>query len=392
MKLYKKLLRIVDLVKSKVDDKVQEELRTKYKTIDAAPKGLPMMEDVVRDFLMGEGDYFEGDTVLCLGKLYDFWGDPTYNRPDEIDFNKCSQNIRNVDGYSNTAADVLSGYLRTNESDLGKVVLTKGNHRTSMKFLVEGSSDVRVPIALKLHKRDITLEEAVIIEAQDHTRDCSYRANQKGDSKFKSNYYANISWALELFDFAKQFNIGIAGTLPDAKFTLPSHSYLSRALRNFKDHSVSDFLKAFTEKNCSTEIAGNTIVAGSAFVSYFGNNISLVDTKYGVDSLGDMLKFYFHDWKKLMEIIEEPDAANIRQEQITDSSAWNNTPSNEPGIARLVFLYNSYCKRKGYVLKQNAKTVIPFDGGNKSSWQIFMDTVSEPIRPSIYTLATTKFF
>ena len=52
MKLYKKLLRIVDLVKSKVDDKVQEELRTKYKTIDAAPKGLPMMEDVVRDFLI----------------------------------------------------------------------------------------------------------------------------------------------------------------------------------------------------------------------------------------------------------------------------------------------------------------------------------------------------
>ena len=392
MKLYKELLRIVDLVKSKVDDRVQKELRTLFNTIDVAPKGLPLMEDVVRDFLMGEGNYSEGDTVLCLGKLYDFWGDPTYNRPDEIDFNKCAQNIRNVEGYSNTAADVLSGYLRTNERDLGKVVLTKGNHRTSMKYLVEGSSDVRVPIALKLHKRDITLEEAVIIEARDHTRDCSYRANQKGDSKFKSNYYANIAWALELFEFAKQFSIGIAGTLPDAKFTLPSHSYLSRALRHYKAPAVSYFLEAFTDKNCATEIAGNTIVAGSAFVSYFGNDVALVDRKYGVDSLADMLKFYFHDWKGLMELIAEPDPANIRQEQITDSSAWNNTPANEPGIARLVFLYNSYCKRKGYVLKQNAKTVIPFDGGNKSSWQVFMETVSEPIRPSIYGLANTKFF
>ena len=57
-----------------------------------------------------------------------------------------------------------------------------------------------------------------------------------------------------------------------------------------------------------------------------------------------------------------------------------------------VFLYNSFCKREGYVLKQNAKSVIPFDGGNKSSWQVFMETVSEPIRPSIYGLANTKFF
>ena len=64
MKLYKKLLRIVDLVKSKVDDKVQEELRTKYKTIDAAPKGLPMMEDVVRDFLMGIGNYPVLDQIV----------------------------------------------------------------------------------------------------------------------------------------------------------------------------------------------------------------------------------------------------------------------------------------------------------------------------------------
>ena len=180
-------------------------------------------------------------------------------------------------------------------------------------------------------------------------------------------------------DFAKEFNIGIAGTLPDAKFTLPSHSYLSRALRHFKKPPVSSFLKAFTEKNCAKEIAGNTIVAGSAFVHYFGGDIEQVDKEYGVDSLGDMLEFYFHNWKGLMEIIDEPDPANVRQDQITDSSAWNNTPANEPGIARLVFLYNSYCKRKGYVLKQNARTVIPFGGGEDSSWQVFMGTVSDPI-------------
>ena len=396
MKIYKELLRVVDLVKNKVDDKIQQELRTNYTSLDVPPKGLPFMEDVIRDFLMGEGNYSAGDTVLCLGKLYDLWSDPTYNRPDEINYNRCTKNVRDVGGYSNSAADVLSAFFRTNERDIGKVVLTKGNHRTTMKFLVEGSSDVRVPIALKFHRSNITLEEAVEIEAKDHTRDCSYRANQKGDSKFKSNYYANEGWALKLFEFAKQFKIGIAGTLPEAEFTLPSHSYLSRARTYFEDPPVSSFLKAFTERNCTKEsngeIYGNTIVAGSGFLYYFNSVVSEVDTKYGVDSVGDMLQFYFHDWKGLMELIKDPDPANVRQEQITDASAYNNPPTNEPGIARFVYLYNSYCKRNNYVLKQTAKTVIPFDGSNTSKWQKFMEKVPDDIRPQIYKIANTKFF
>ena len=116
------------------------------------------------------------------------------------------------------------------------------------------------------------------------------------------------------------------------------------------------------------------------------------DRKYNVDSFGNMLSFFFHDWKALMETIDEPDPANITQEQITDSTAWNNSPANEPGIARFVYLYNQYCKRKRYILKNSANTVIPFDGGDKSSWQYFIKTVNDPIRESIYTLANTKFY
>jgi len=395
MKIYKELLRVVDLVKSKVDDKVRTELRNKYTTIDSAPKDLRMMEDVVRDFLMGEGNYSEGDTVLCLGRLYDFWSDPTYNRPDEINYGKCIQNVHNVGGYSNNAADVLSGFLRTNERDIGKVTLTKGNHRTTMKYLVEGSNEVRVPIALKLHKRSCNLEQVVEIEAKDHTRDCSYRAPQKGDSKFKSNYYANESWAIDLFEYAKQFSIGIAGTLPDAKFSLPSHSYLSRARKIFKDAVVSSFLIPFTQKNCTEEsggqIYGNTIVAGSGFIHWFGDVVAEVDKKEGVDSFGDMLQFYFHDWKPLMELIGET-PVNVKQEDITDASSYNNPPTNEPGIARFVYLYNAYCRRNKYILKQTAKTIIPFDGSEKSSWQKFQNSVPEGIKPEIYRLANTKFF
>ena len=392
VKIYHELLRLVDLTKAKVDLEVIEDISNTYGSVDTSPKGLPLMEDVVRDFLMGTGNYSEGDTVLCLGRLSDFWSDPTYNRPNEINYNKCLQNIRNVGGFSHNASDVVSGFLRTNERDQGKVVLTKGNHRGTMKNIVDNSVDSRLAVSLKLHKLDTTLEEAVVIEAKDHTRDCSYRAPQQGDSKFKSNYYANEEWALELYNFAAEFKIGIAETNPEAEFVLPSHSYLSRSRRMFMENSVRTFLTGFTEKKCCKKILGNTIIAGSGFIKFFGNTVDEVDKKYNIDSFGDMLDFYFHHWKSLMETIDEPDPANVTQEQITESKAWNNAPGNEPGIARFVFLYNAYCKRKRYELKQTAKNVIPFDGGLKSCWSKFLDTVSEPIRPSIYSLATTKFF
>ena len=60
-------------------------------------------------------------------------------------------------------------------------------------------------------------------ESLDHNTDCNYRTNQSGDDKFKSAYYANESWAVELFEYLKQFNIGIAGTLDGAgQFVCPS--------------------------------------------------------------------------------------------------------------------------------------------------------------------------
>ena len=40
-KLYKNLIRIIDQVKNKVDDTLQQEFRTKFNVVDSIPKGLP---------------------------------------------------------------------------------------------------------------------------------------------------------------------------------------------------------------------------------------------------------------------------------------------------------------------------------------------------------------
>ena len=106
-----------------------------------------------------------------------------------------------------------------------------------------------------------------------------------------------------------------------------------------------------------------------------------------------MLHFYFHKWGPLMEQIGEPDAKNVTQEMITDAAAWNNPPGQEPGIARLVMLYNTYCARNKYVLKGHANTVIPFKSDSEDNeWNKFLDTCHPYIRPSMYNVATTKFF
>ncbi len=61
-KLYKNLIRIIDQVKNKVDDTLQQEFRTKFNVVDSIPKGLPKMEDVVRDFCWGNNIFRFSDS------------------------------------------------------------------------------------------------------------------------------------------------------------------------------------------------------------------------------------------------------------------------------------------------------------------------------------------
>ena len=387
-KVYKELLCLVDLARDKVDENIKSELNNNYGhvVIDEAPKDLSPMKDVVGDFLSGE-KYLGGETVLCSIPISHLWSDPTYNRPDEIDYNKCAKNIRDVGGYSNNAADILSAFLRPD----AKIVTTKGNHRATMRYLCGLDPTKELPISLKLHKRHASLEEMVIIESKDHNRDCSYRAPQKGDSKFKSAYYAEENWAESLYEFCKQFSIDIAGTLPESKFHLPSHSYVDRARRRYKDPIVEKFLKAFTERNCSKIIYGNTIMAGSHFLNRFGGIISQVDKKFHVDSFSDMLDFYFNRIGPMYQPMN-CNASNLKQEQITDATVNNSSPDNEAGVARFVFLYNDFCGRYGYELKGSANTVIPFDGSEESEWNKFKESCNPFIRTTILQFATTQFF
>jgi len=82
-KVYAELQRIISLAEDKVDEKVLLDL-SQYRVVDQMPQGLPLMEDVIRDYISGE-KYLGGETILVLARVGDIYGDPTYNRVSKLE-------------------------------------------------------------------------------------------------------------------------------------------------------------------------------------------------------------------------------------------------------------------------------------------------------------------
>lgn len=377
---FKELLRIIDLYEEKNDESFKEIL-SRFGTIDTAPQGLPLLEDVLQQELE------EGSTVLCSARVGDLWSDPTYNRVDELRYGNQKRHIESTGGFSHSASDVLSTYLRPTS----KVVVTKGNNRTSLRYAVGRNPNARITIALKVHRKAATLEEMIQIESRDHNTDCNYRTAQSGDDKFKSAYYAREDWAVKLYTYTKELGIGIAGTNPEAKFSIPSHSFLSTALRLSGEANVTKYLEAFTKHNCAQEILGGPIVAGSLFLKQFSKYIAIVDEENNCDSFGDCLNYFFNQYGALAQEID-PDATNVNQTMITAGSG--TYKGNEPCIARFVNLYNFYCRvhRNQIRISGRQVTAIPFEGPKSSAWNKFLESANPLMKPALNGLATTKFF
>lgn len=392
--LFKELLRVCDCYDTKVDDDTIKYLQT-YGTVDNPPKNLPFMEDVIEKY--NSGEISEGSTIICVGTVGDLWSDPTYNRIDQLRYGNQKRHIENRNGYSNDAADTLSAYYRPNRNDLpedmigkyGKVVLTKGNNRASMRYACGHDTEARVVVSLKFHRREVKYGEMIRIESLDHNTDCNYRTNQTGDDKFKSAYYAEEEWAVNLFKFLEPFHIGIAGTLDGAKFSCPSHSYLSSAIRLAGKEYTKKYLTAFTKWECAEEVQGNAIIAGALFLKNFYSYIEDVDKKNDRDSFSEMMRWFFTEYGDMLSSID-PDARNLKQSDIVQGNGVYK--GNEPAIARFVFLYNDFCRIKRLKFNGTHKTAIPFEGSDSSAWNEFLSASNPLMKPALGGLATTKFF
>ena len=341
------------------------------------------MEDVILKY--DSGEIAEGSTVICSARVGNLWGDPTYNRIDELRYGNQKQHIEKRGGFSYDAADTLSAYLRPTL----KAVLTKGNNRASKRYACGRDPNARVIISLKLNHKSASYEEMVRIESLDHNTDCNYRTNQSGNDKFKSAYYAREEWATNLHEYLSKFKIGIAGTLDGAKFSCLSHSYSSTAIRLAGRGYTTKYLTAFTTHECAKEVEGNASVAGALFLKTFQSYIEDVDKKNDVDSFSGMMKFYFTGYGDLMSQVD-PDARNLEQSDVVQGNGVYK--GNEPAVSRFVFLYNDYCRIKRLKFKGTQNTAIPFEGSDSTAWNKFLSESNPLMKPALGQLATTKFF
>ena len=379
---FKKLLNVVDCYESKVDEEVKMALKS-FGVVDSMPSGLIPMEEVIEKYKNGDPNYSAGSTVICIGKVGDLWSDPTYNRIAELRYNNQKKHITDRGGFSYNAADTLSAFLRPDATP----VLTKGNNRASKRYACGRNNDARVVISLKLHSKEVSYEEMIRIESLDHNTDCNYRTSQSGDDKFKSAYFAQDSWAVEMFDFLAQYNIGVAGTLDGARFQCLSHSYIDSAIRTAGKENTQRYLKAFTDNNCEEQLMGSASLAGALFIKYFTKYISDVDRRNGIDSFSDMMNWWFNEYGEESRSIANPDTRNLTQSDITKGAGDNKC--KEFFVAKFVYLYNTFCRAKRLEISGSQKTAIPFDGSKNSGWMQFVDSANAWMKPNLMTLATT---
>ena len=377
-----KLVSIIDSYDKRVDDKRRVRL-SQLKVIGSLPD-VPKLEDLVKEYLTNP-DFDWRKTYICSVRGKDQYGSPIYNRTELIDLNKCEQHANEKKRYSYEAANTGSGFVRPN----GYFANTQSGHRTTLLFAVTLDGEKRSLQNVKFHDPNATDEQIISREADDHHTDCADRKPQTGDDKFRSAYYAPRDWAVNLFNYLKPFGISIAGTLEDAYFSLPSHSYMSNALKLVGEGTVSRYLTSFTRHKCEKKILGNAVVAGCIFLQSFSEYVRKVDEDNNVDSFDLMMKFYFTEYGELMRRFD-PDGRDLTQAALVAGNGLYK--GDEPAVARFVFCYNEFVRLKRYKISGRQKTAIPFEGADGKGWNTFISNANPLMKPALGQLATTKFF
>ena len=378
-----KLVKIIDLYENRVSENRKNKL-SGFPITGSIPVGVHLLEDLVKEYITNPNFNWR-ESYVCAVKANSIYSSPVYNRPFEIDLNRCEKYVEEEGAFSYVLAGTGSGYVRPN----GEFVSTQGGHRTTEAYAVSLNPEVELLVNVKFHDPKSTDEQIIELEAKDHHVDAAKRNPQNTEHKFRSAYRSNEEWAVWLYNYLKPFNISIAGTLEGAYFSLPSHSYMSTAIKLAGEGTVSKYLEYFTKNKCEKEILGSAVVAGSLFLNGFSEYIAKVDEDNNVKSFDLMLNWYFNDYGNAHKVVD-PDARNLTQSDLVQGGSLYK--GNEPAVARFVFLYNDFVRIKRLKISGRQKTAIPFEGADDKGWNTFLSTAHPLMKPALGQLATTKFF
>ena len=398
-KLIEALVSLIDLAKSKIDPELMNKIRSSnFKVFGNLPENLPLFEDIREQYLEGELNYDK--PIIVSASVRDILSDPTYNRGKNLNYKNQFRDLKNLNGFDYDACGILAGFIRPD----GELVTSQGNNRASMRYLVGEDDSARIPIKLKPHKPGTPYEEMIRLEAENHNADCNNRTPQGGNDKFKSAYYSNQGWAVDLYNFMAQFSISLADTLPKARYHCDSHNYCVKARSKSynpkkpatKDNAASKYLRVFSELNFSPELSPIAFVGGSVFLWHFRDLIADVDkqnpTEIGEpprDSFKEMMQYHFIERESITAKARKagfpfPVVKNVTQYDLQKGNA--QLTSHHLVVCRFVSLYNSYCAMQEFKYSKTYNTAIPLSDGTIFS-EFLSDVVAKEIRNGLVEVA-----
>ena len=356
----KNVVNVVKVAIEKVTDTTLKALSS-FNVIDSIVSNLPFMEDILKS---RKGDsYTDDESIIVAARIGDLLSDPTYNRILELSYGNCERDIKNLKGFSHKAAGVLFAFVRPD----GTVVLTQGNNRTTMLWMVTQDPNARIAVNLNFHSRSLSFDDMLQAESNNHRSDCANRTPQTLLDKFKSAVHSSQDWAIKMFNLLKAYDIGVADTLPNARFSCKSYNSISKAEAESSPDAVKEVLKNFTDlyvgiENPNIEISGNFIRAASIFITVFSKHIKEIDTRNKCESFSEMLKWYFRDMEPtLRDVKRKGIKIAIRQNLTQDDICINSGlfKGNQVAVCRFISIYNEFIDSQEWEFSKSQNTAIP---------------------------------
>ena len=330
---------------------------------------------------------------------------PSYNRTEVISPESCDHNLKyagNKFNFDNTEAitifyDPINNKFRT----------TRGNHRTLMMMLAEGT-DALIQAKVKVHYPDATEDEMLMREADNFDADNQFNG-MTNQQKFKGQLFHELSgvgedtWAKDLYDFLNGCNpkIGIANMNTEAEIEIDAYAQLRKLLPLYKDEGAlgsleNSFMREIIESvakygtsSKDGQIRMTLIRSMAEFKSKFKSTLSRValknESKFGKDKTASLSAL----WKDFMIYIFEgrgeiplPLFQKLTQKELIRSNSAVRV--TEYHIATLATLFNEYVSMNQLKYHGNKETHgSAAISETDSAWKKMLETVPKNLHSMV---------
>jgi len=144
------LVKIIDLYEKRVDVKRRAKL-SQFSIHGTIPPNIPKLENLIYEY-KNNPNFDWRSTYVAIVTADMVYSSPVYNRPEEIDLNRCEKYVEDEGAFSYILAGTGSGYVRPD----GTYVSTQGGHRTTEAYAVTLNSNVELLTNVKFHNPDAT--------------------------------------------------------------------------------------------------------------------------------------------------------------------------------------------------------------------------------------------